>query len=803
MVLDKKYNPASFEEEIIKFWQENEVFKFNPKTTKKIFSIDSPPPYASGDIHVGHIMSYGHFEFAARYWRMRGKEVFYPFGFDDNGLPTERYVEKKYNIKSVDMLRKEFRDLCLKEVTQLDELYKNIFTRMGHSMDWSLSYNTINPYCTKMSQRSFIDLYKKGRVERLEEAVIWCPFCQTALAQDDLEDAEKETFLNTILFELETKEKIKIATTRPELLPACVGIFAHPDDERYKNFVGKKAKIPIFGGVVPIMADDKVDMEFGTGLVMVCTFGDQTDIDWWRKYDLPLKNVLNKDGSLNKLAGKYKGTFIKDARAKIIEDLKSENLLIEQKKIMHSVNVHNRCNVPAEYIVSLQWKIKQLDLKNKMIEQGRKIKWYPDFMRLKYENWVNGLKWDWIISRQRCFGIPFPIWYCKKCGKTIIADESELPVYPTQDMPKKKCSCGSIDFLPETDVMDTWMTSSISPLITAKWGEKDNLMNIVYPFSLRPQGHDIIRTWAYYTILKSHLHTNSIPWKTIAVSGWGLDEKGKKMSKSKGNIVDPQDVIKKYSADALRWWGATVRAGEDFCYKEQDVQDGFKFLNKIWNASLFVEMFYNSDVFEKNNTELSKKNSRVLDKWIIQKFRKVLDNSSKAIEEYNYGDVKRNLFQFFKTHFCDNYLEFIKWRLYSNENIKAKTSAQYYVAFVLKNSLKLFHPFIPFITEKIWMDLFDENKSIAITLWPELSEFDEDTQAEKIGDFAFKVIEDVRVWKASNKKSVAYNNFSLDLTIPDASFNEVVEDIKNIVRAKKISVVISKDYQVICKNLEN
>jgi len=470
---------------------------------------------------------------------------------------------------------------------------------------------------------------------------------------------------------------------------------------------------------------------------------------------------------------------------------------------MHSVNVHNRCNVPAEYIVSLQWKIKQLDLKNKMIEQGRKIKWYPDFMRLKYENWVNGLKWDWIISRQRCFGIPFPIWYCKKCGKTIIADESELPVYPTQDMPKKKCSCGSIDFLPETDVMDTWMTSSISPLITAKWGEKDNLMNIVYPFSLRPQGHDIIRTWAYYTILKSHLHTKSIPWKTIAVSGWGLDEKGKKMSKSKGNIVDPQDVIKKYSADALRWWGATVRAGEDFCYKEQDVQDGFKFLNKIWNASLFVEMFYNSDVFEKNNTELSKKNSRVLDKWIIQKFRKVLDNSSKAIEEYNYGDVKRNLFQFFKTHFCDNYLEFIKWRLYSNENIKAKTSAQYYVAFVLKNSLKLFHPFIPFITEKIWMDLFDENKSIAITLWPELSEFDEDTQAEKIGDFAFKVIEDVRVWKASNKKSVAYDNFSLDLTIPDASFNEVVEDIKNIVRAKKISVVISKDYQVICKNLEN
>ena len=832
--LEKKYN-SSFEEDIIKRWQEAGIFKFNSNTTKPVFSIDSPPPYASGDIHVGHMLSYGHFEFAARYWRMKGFEVFYPFGFDDNGLPTERSIEKKYNIKASKMLRKEFVDLCLKETKEMDETYKNIFTRMGHSMDWSLSYNTINPFCTKMAQKSFIDLFKKGRVERTAEPTIWCPFCQTALAQDDMGDKDEESFLNTILFEFENGEKIKIATTRPEFLPACGAVFVNPFDKRYVDLIGKKAKVPLFDYEVPIMADDKVDKDFGTGLVMVCTFGDQTDIIWWRKYGLHLKVLLNKDGTLTDIARKYKGMKSKDARAQVIEDLKEKGLLFEQKKINHIINVHERCNTPVEFLVSPQWKIKQLDLKDKLIEQGRKIIWSPEFMRSRYENWVAGLKWDWIISRQRYFGVPFPIWYCKRCGKAKLADLEDLPVYPTQTQPTTPCECGSTDFEPEFDVMDTWMTSSITPLLAAKWGEKDSLIDKVYPFSLRPQGHDIIRTWAYYTILKSYLHTNSIPWKTIALSGWGLDQSGKKMSKSKGNIVDPRDVIKKYSADALRWWGATVKIGEDFCYKEQDVQDGFKFLNKIWNAANFVGLFFDKNVFEENNTKIAKNNARVLDKWVIQKFRKSLDISSKAIESYNYGDAKKSMFQFFKQYFCDNYLEFIKWRIYSEkdqaqvlqeqnsiansrlQNValpsnstpkEAKQSAQYYVAFVLKNSLKLFHPFIPFITEKIWIDLFEEKTPLAIASWPGPSEFEEDEEAEKIGDFALKVIEDIRMWKASNNKSVAYDNFSLDLTFPaflnlsNSQLDEIVEDIKNIARAKEMNVNIDKEYKVVCKNLE-
>lgn len=806
--LKKRYDP-SIEKEIINFWKDNNVFKFNPNTNKKVFSIDSPPPTISGDgLHMGHVLNGMHFEFAARYRRMKGYEVFFPEGFDDNGLPTERFIEKKFGVKATQMPRKEFIDLCRNEIKKVCQTYKDTFVSLGFSIDWSLSYDTISPFSTKIAQKSFIDLFKKGRIERSEEVTIWCPFCQTALAQDDMEDREEKSTLNTILFELENGEKIKIATTRPELLPACVGVFVNPSDERYKNLIGKKAKVPLFEYDVPIMADDKVDKEFGTGLVMVCTFGDQTDVEWWRKYSLPLKIILNKDGTLNEKAEKYKGLSIKEARAKILEDLKLQGLLVEQEEIVHAVNVHERCKTPIEFLVSPQWKIKQLDLKDKMIEQGQKIKWFPEFMEARFDTWIKGLKWDWIISRQRPFGIPFPIWYCKKCGTPVIADEKDLPVYPSEQSPNKSCpKCGSTEFLPEKDVMDTWMTSSLTPLITARWGEKDSLIDRVYPFSLRPQAHEIIRTWTYYTILKSYLHTNSIPWKEIAISGWCLDRKGKKMSKSAGNGVEPLEIIKKYPVDALRWWAATANIGEDFRYKEQDLQDGSKFLNKIWNAARFVGLFYDPGVFEENNAQIAKKNLSFVDKWIIEKLRKTTEEVDKAFENYAYGNAKKSLYLFFKTYFCDNYLEFIKWRLYSNKNPESKLAAQYTVALILKNSLKLFHPFIPFITEKIWLDLFEEKQSIAISLWSDLSEFDQDKESEKRGDFIFKVVGDIRTWKANNNKSVAYENFSITLKIPrsqglsEAALEEVKQEIKNIARAKEITTTLDENYSLVCKDL--
>jgi len=777
--MQDKYDPREVEPRIKLFWRENKIFIFDKDSDKPIFSIDTPPPTVSGLIHVGHILAYSPVEFIARYKRMRGFNVFYPMGFDDNGLASERYVEQKLGIKAVDMPRNEFKELCLKETKIGGDEFRKVFEEIGISVDWSLIYSTINDLCQRISQKSFIELYKKGKVCKQETPVTWCTSCQTAIAQAELEDFKRKTTLYTIYFDLAgSKEKIKIATTRPEMLAACVGIFVHPDDKRYMHLVKSKAIVPIFGQEVPIMEDEKVDMEFGTGMVMICTFGDKTDIEWWLKHKLPSEIIINSDGKLNEKAGKYKNMKLADARKEILEKLETMGYILKKEEIEQTVNVHERCGTPIEFYVSDQWYVKVLDIKKELLEQGEKIRWYPDYMRIRYRQWVEGLNSDWCISRQRYYGVPFPLWYCEKCNKIILADEDKLPVDPLRDKPNKKCSCGSEEFRPDTDVMDTWATSSLTPLINAKWEEKDSVMEKIYPADLRPQGYDIIRTWAFYTIVKSYLHTNSVPWNDVMINGMGLDPKGKPMHKSRGNVIDPLEVKEKYSADALRFWVATAKLGSDLPYQEKDVVTGQKTLTKLWNASRFVSQF----IYKAKKPEL-----RIMDRWLLSKLMKLVETCTQKFEIYEYADAKQETEVFFWHTFADNYLEIVKHRAYADED-----SACWTLYKSLFTILKLFSPIIPFITEEIYQKLFrvdQKDVSIHVSSWPEVEKELMDEEAEEIGDMAVAIVSALRQYKSGNGLALNSPVEKLVIECDDKAkgkIEKILDDVKGAMNIEEI-----------------
>ena len=784
----KKYDPKEIEPRIQKFWEDERIFKFDTQSKKPTYSIDTPPPTLSGYIHMGHVLSYSQAEFVARYQRMNGKNVFYPMGFDDNGLPTERFVEKKYKVNIRKIGREEFVRLCLKETEIGGANYRNVWTTLGISVDWSLLYSTINKRCQRISQRSFIDIYNMGRMERRNEPAIWCPLCQTSLAQADVEDSEQmHSFLNTIRFSAEDGKELLIATSRPELIPSCVGLLVNPNDERYRELVGKAALTPIFKVKVPILADIKVDPEFGTGMVMVCTFGDKTDIDWWRQFDLPLKLSINPNGTMNDNAGQYKGMTLAECRKQILEDLRECGLLVEQTPIVHVMNVHERCGTPVEFYVTPQWFIRILDIKDELLAQGTKLKWYPEHMKVRYDTWINGLKWDWCISRQRYFGVPFPLWYCAKCGTVALADESQLPVDPLVTMPLHPCTkCGSTDFEPEKDVMDTWATSSVTPLINSNWGEPDSIIDKIYPMSMRPQSHEIIRTWLFYTVIKSYLHTKSLPWSDVMISGQGLDPNGKAMHKSKGNIVEPLPIVQKYSADAVRWWAASAKLGDDLAFKEKEVVYGQKFINKLFNASRFASIHLKD--YKPGEPKLE-----LIDRWLLTKLNDVIRESTDNFNRYEYSKAKSLTEQFFWGDLCDNYLEIVKDRLYrKEENGESGQAALYTVYIALFNSLKLLGPFIPHITEDIYQRMFRENEgfeSLHISAWPEPNFTWADIEALKLGNMAVAIISSLRQYK--NSQSMAQNAVLPKVIIysdgPEADIKRVDSVLKDTMKIGEIS----------------
>ncbi len=576
------------EEKWQKYWDKEKIYKFDSKSKKPFYTIDTPPPTVSGVMHMGHAFAFSQQDFIARYKKMRGFEVFHPFGFDNNGLATALMVEKKLGVRQKDYSREKFIALVLKHTKEQEDQMEAGFKSIGLSVDWSLLYRTIDDLARKTAQFSFLDLYSQERLYRKDAPTMWCPKCETAVAQAELEDLEIESTFNDIVFKTEEGKDVIIATTRPELLPACVAVFVNPSDKRYKELVGKKLKVPLFDLNVPVMEDPRADPEKGTGIVMCCTFGDQTDMEWYYAHNLPLRMALTTDGRLNELGEKYKGLKIKEARKQIIEELEKEGLLTGQKPITHPVNVHERCKTEMEILPSKQWFLKYLDLKDEFIVKAEALQWVPKHMKSRYDNWIKGLQWDWCISRQRHYGIPFPVWYCKKCGEAVLASEKQLPVDPLKDNPEGKCKCGGTEFEAEKDTFDTWFTSSLTPQINGKWVEDKEFFEKIFPMDLRPQGHDIIALWAFNTIVKALFHQKKLPWKTIAINGWALDSKGKKMSKSLGNVIAPKEMIDKYSADVLRYWAGSPILGEDIPFQEKEMISGKKFLTKLYNAARFV-----------------------------------------------------------------------------------------------------------------------------------------------------------------------------------------------------------------------
>ena len=760
------------EEKWSKFWEKEKIYKFNPNSKKKIYSIDTPPPYISGKMHIGHAFSYSQQDFIIRFMRMSGKNIFYPFGTDDNGLPTERFIEKTKKVKSTEMGRSEFISLCLKTLKEITPECIQDFVNLGISSDYSVYYSTIDKHSQKISQQSFIDLVKKGEIYRRKFPTIWCPACQTSIAQAELEDKEEESLFSTLKFESEGKELL-IATTRPELLPGCVAIFVHPKDKRYKNFVGKKAKVPLFNQEVPIIIDESADMEKGTGVLMVCSYGDRFDVDAINRHKLKPRIVLDEKGELN--IKEYCGLKVKEARKKILEDLKKKGLIKEEKSITHVVNVHDKCGTCIEFAEVEQWFTKILDKKKKWIEQGNKIKWYPKYMQKRYDNWVNGLEWDWSISRNRHFGVPIPVWYCEKCKEIILPAAKELPVDPLKT--KKKCPKCEEYAIPEKMVLDTWATSSLTPQIAAELSQvKDK---VVIPFSIRPQAHDIIRTWAFYTIVKSYLHERKIPWNDIVISG-NVSLGGEKMSKSKGNIVKPQEVMQEHGADALRFWAAESKLGKDLDYQEKDLIAGKKFINKLLNASKFV--FMNLKDF---NGKKPKKLEE-LDREFLYKVNLLIKNATKDFKEYEYSKVKSNVVQFFWKDFCDNYLEIVKKRVY-NEKGDKRVSAQYILYQTLLVILKMMSPITPFITEEIYQThfkKFEKDKSIHISQWPE--EFKVKSKDNKIFELFLEILSKVRQEKAKANKAM---NSEIILTLEKkdkANLKDVQDDFLSVSGARVI-----------------
>ncbi len=712
-MLEKKYNAQEKENKWLEYWKKNKIYEFKPDE-RKVFSIDTPPPTVNGKIHIGHIFSYSQTEMVARYKRLRGYNIFYPFGFDDNGLPSERLVEKEQGKKAHEIGREEFAKLCYKTTDKYEEEFQTLFSKLGVSTDWNIHYKTVSPATIKISQLSFLDLVSKGHCYHKESPALWCNECLTSIAQAELETKTIKTTFNYINFKtVEDGEEFTIATTRPELLPAIVCVFVNPDDEVHNHLIGKTAHIPVINEDVPIMADEKVAIDKGTGVVMCCTFGDQTDIEWWKKYNLPLKYIFTNDGRIIDEVPTYGGMKIKEARKQIIADLQNGGYVVKIEELEHEVQTHERCGKEVEYAVMKQWFIDIINHKADFLKIGNEIKWHPAHMHARYDEWVNNIAWDWCISRQRYFGVPFPVWYCQKCGEPIFAKKEDLPVNPLVDKPSiQQCpKCQGKEFIPENDIMDTWATSSVTPLINMRYGEKENYEKILKPMSIRTNASDIIRTWDFYTIVKSFYHFGQRPWDNIMISGFVMANKGEKISKSKGNSnAEPMQLINEYSADVIRYWAGSGRLGTDISFSEETLLRGKKLINKIWNVSKFIEMHL-ADYEDKTFNDFE-----YIDKWILGTFQEMEKGFIKYLDEFEVGLALNHLEKFF-WNFCDNYIEIVKHRLYRPEEFGEipRYSGQKTVYTILYKLLQDFSIFFPFITEEIYQELYHDEKSIHLT----------------------------------------------------------------------------------------
>lgn len=796
--MDKQYNYQTSQAEAQSKWQREKTYSLS-NNPGPLYTVDTPPPTVSGNLHIGHIFSYTQTDILARFARMSGKSVFYPFGFDDNGLPTERYVEKKLDIQAHKLSRTDFINLCLKETYSVEKEFQELWQRMGLSADWDNCYSTISESSRKISQESFLRLLEKGFVYRKNEPALYCTTCRTSVAQAELDDAQKPSIFNDIVFKDAQGNNLIIGTTRPELLPACVALFYNPEDSRYQHLKGTQATVPLYNFTVPTIADDKVSIEKGTGLVMCCTFGDKTDIEWYKKYQLPYKQALGLDGKFASDTGIIAGLSVFHAREKIIQALKDANLLINQKAIVHAVNVHERCKKEIEFLMLPQWFLNLIDHKKKFIELADKINWYPAHMKSRYVNWVENIGWDWCLSRQRFYGIPFPVWHCTNCNHVITPSLDQLPIDPQETLYQSACpQCSSTAIVPDTDVMDTWNTSSLTPYIcfnlfnpNAQSVFTNAQLKDFLPMSMRPQAHDIIRTWAFYTIVKAWMHNQEIPWHDIVISGHVLAESKEKLSKSKENAsTSPQGLLERYPADVIRYWTASGGLGHDIAFSEAQLKIGQRLVTKIWNAFRFIHEHVSIVPEQQPQTPLG-----LVNEWLLHTATQTFIRAQHYLQENEFGLALDTIEKFFWHNFCDNYLELIKDQLFNPDNYTEfeLTATRWTLYHTGLRILQMYAPYLPFITENIYTILYQKPINIASihqTKYAAAQQgylFEESAQ---IMDIVIELISTVRKLKTEKQLSLKVPLDELTITCSDEHLLHKVEAqeqlIRGITHAQKI-----------------
>ena len=771
-------------------WESTQLYKFKPNHSREqIFSIDTPPPTASGSLHIGHVFSYTHTDCVARYKRMAGYEVFYPMGWDDNGLPTERRVQNYYGIKcdpslpydpnfeppaepgkeQIPVSRRNFVELCLKLTTEDEKAFEATWRYLGLSVDWSLTYQTIDDKCRALSQRAFLKNLERGEAYQSEAPTLWDVTFQTAVAQAELEDRERPGAYHRVSFKKPDGSDVFIETTRPELIVACVALVAHPADERYQPLFGSEVISPIFNVKVPVVAHELADPEKGSGIAMVCTFGDLTDVTWWRELQLATRPVIGWDGRYSQSTpswltepsaiaayGRLAVKTVHTAREQTVELLiETGNLHGEPKPITHPVKFFEKGDKPLEIVTTRQWYIKnggrQPELREALIKLGDDIKWHPEFMQARYSDWVSGLNGDWLISRQRYFGVPIPVWYAIDSNgeidydQVLVPDQENLPIDPSLDCPPGFTESQRNQpngFAPDPDVMDTWATSSLTPQIVSGWSNDDELFQKVFPMDLRPQGHDIIRTWLFATMVRSYLEFGVAPWKHAALSGWILDPDRKKMSKSKGNVVTPIALFEEHGSDAVRYWAASGRPGTDTAFDVGQMKIGRRLAIKLLNASKFV--------LGLGAAPDKSKITQPHDKAMLAALAEVIAGATQAYEEFNYTKALELTEQFFWT-FTDDYVELVKERAYRESDADAE-SAKAALAEALMIMLRLFAPVMPFVTEEVWS--WWQTGSVHQQSWPTTAELDGITGDAKLYREIGAVISDIRRVKTDAQQSM-------------------------------------------------
>jgi valyl-tRNA synthetase len=736
--LPKKIDFIENEEKWQRIWEERDTYKYDwEDESRPWYSVDTPPPYPSGDFHMGNVLNWTYFDMRARYKRMRGYNVHFPQGWDCHGLPTEVAVEKAHGIKRSDLPPNEFRRLCEEWIEQYIAVMKEAVIRLGCSVDWSLEYRTMEPDYMRKVQLSFLILYDKDMIYKGEHPINWCPRCETAIADAEVERQQRTGKIYTVAFSVEG-EDLLIATTRPEYIPACVAIGVHPEDGRFNHLIGKEAKLPLSDRTVPIIANDEVDPEFGTGTMMICTYGDKADVNAVARFKLPIIKLIDGKGHMTSAAGKYRGMSIEEARAAMAANLEEAGLLRKIEDLSQEVGICWRCDTPIEVVVTDQWFMRTMSQTEDVVRTAKEIQWFPDWMRYRLIDWARGLDWDWVLSRQRVFATPIPAWYCRECGKIRMAKQGELPADPRVTSIKDTCECGGTEWDPETDVLDTWFDSSLTCAIHAGWPEREDWRKL-FPASVHPSGHDIIRTWAYYLMVRHLALFEETAYDSVLINGMVLGSDGRKMSKSLGNYVASPEVFEKYGADAARQWSATGGStGTDIPFRWADVEYGWRFMRKLWNACRFASM--RLEGYEPP----AEVDLEPLDRWILSKLEKVVKTATEEFEYCRYMNAVDATRNFVWHVFCDHYLEAVKHRLYSEGAEKA--SAQWTLYYAMRRVLQLLAPAMPHLTEEIYSHMYavDENDSINLSEWPQADESLMDEGSERAGDLVIAVIRDIR-----------------------------------------------------------